>query len=178
MSQMTIDQLKKERDNLDAFTAKYPERRSHLLAELQEAQRRLDEAELAAMRTGDDSGTDAERTAANEAQQKVLDLDRRYHLARQEKSRIAGEIEEAKGKQEQARYDMATKTANRVFNKLKKNSRIRGDLLEVFAAFAAVTDHAKPEWAEILPQAFPSPRAEEIEPLIEKKRAELDEVIS
>ncbi len=177
MSKTTIDQMKKERDNLDAFTAKYPERRSHLLAELQEAQRRLDEAELAAMRTGDDSGTDAERTAANEAQQKVLDLDRRHHLARQEKSRITGDIEEAKRKQEQARYDAATKAANRVFNKLGK-SGIRNDLLEVFAAFAAVSDHAQPEWTEILPQAFPEPKPHEIEALIEQKRAELDEAIS
>lgn len=178
MSQTTIDQMKKELSNLDEFTSKYPERRSHLMAELQEAQRRLDEAEIAAMRTGDDSGTDAESEAADRAQQKVLELDRRYHLARQEKSRIGSAISETEAKHEQAREDMATKAAKRVFDKLAKNNRLRRDLLEVFASFAAVSQHARPDWEAVLSQAFPEPKPDEIEALIDQKRAELDEVIS
>lgn len=177
MSQ-TIDQLKKEIANLDEFTGAYPGRRSRLLADLQEAQHRLDQAEIAAMRTGDESGTSAEREAVDKAQQKVMDLDRRYQLARQETSRIGTELAAARDNLETARYEEAEKAAKQVFDKLNKNYRVRDSLREAFATFAAVSESAQPDWGLILVQAFPEPEPGELDELVEKKRAEIDGAIA
>ena len=174
MNTSRLDDLKTQRANLQNFIGNAPALEQSLTAELSDLERQLEAADRVFLRTGDRGALDELESRTRTLRDSLETHRRRAKIARFEVNEVDQEIaHEERRVQERFRkavYDLA----DEINDRLRKDSKLRKDLAELFALYGACGSVA---WEAVLIDVFPIPTDAELEKASPAARAKIEKAL-
>lgn len=174
MKTSRIEDLKTQRANLQNFIGNAPALEQSLTAELSDLERQLEAADRAFLRTGNRGALDELESRTRTLRDSLETHRRRAKIARFEAGEVDQEIAHEERRVQERFRKSAYDLADEINDRLRKDSKLRKDLADLFALYAAC---GAVVWEAVLIDVFPIPTDAELAKVTPAARAKIEKAL-